>query len=199
MNEDKDTRLRLLDSAGREFLEKGYNKASLRSICADADVTTGALYFFFKDKEDLFDEVVKAPLEELYAVVKTHFANESRTDRWTPGMSDDIDAAASVIKVLYKRRDLFLMLLTRAQGSGYEHVKDEFVSFVEAHYREFAVQFEKISGKRFKGENTVHWVAHNQVDVFVYLLEHCESEAEAVKRIPNIVSYLTGGWFALYE
>lgn len=41
------TRERLLESASREFLSNGYQKASLRTICRNAGVTTGALYFFF--------------------------------------------------------------------------------------------------------------------------------------------------------
>ena len=46
-NENKETRQHLLECAKREFLEKGYMKASLRNICKEAGVTTGALYFFF--------------------------------------------------------------------------------------------------------------------------------------------------------
>ncbi len=53
MDDSKETKERLLESALAEFSEKGYMKASLRKICAGAGVTTGALYFFFNDKEDL--------------------------------------------------------------------------------------------------------------------------------------------------
>ena len=38
---NKETREKLIESAKAEFVEKGYNKASLRSICANAGVTTG--------------------------------------------------------------------------------------------------------------------------------------------------------------
>ena len=50
MGTDHETEAKLLASAKSEFLEKGYAKASLRKICANAGMTTGALYFFFKDK-----------------------------------------------------------------------------------------------------------------------------------------------------
>ena len=70
MKDDKETKEKLIDSAKKEFLEKGYNKASLRKICADAGVTTGALYFFFKDKEDLFDSIVRKPYEELGIMIQ---------------------------------------------------------------------------------------------------------------------------------
>lgn len=45
---DNETRQRLIDSAKKEFFENGFAKASLRKICTNAGVTTGALYFFSK-------------------------------------------------------------------------------------------------------------------------------------------------------
>lgn len=42
----KKTRQKLLEQAKVEFAEKGFMKASLRTICTNAGVTTGALYFF---------------------------------------------------------------------------------------------------------------------------------------------------------
>ena len=44
-NENKETRQHLLECAKREFLEKGYMKASLRNICKEAGVTTGRCIF----------------------------------------------------------------------------------------------------------------------------------------------------------
>ena len=63
MKDEKETRKKLLICARTEFIQKGYMQASLRSICKNAGVTTGALYFFYKDKEDLFASVVEAPLQ----------------------------------------------------------------------------------------------------------------------------------------
>ena len=40
---DKTIDPKILDCAKAEFLEKGYMNASLRQICANAGVTTGAL------------------------------------------------------------------------------------------------------------------------------------------------------------
>ena len=44
----------ILASARREFLEKGFEKASLERICENANVTTGALYKRYSGKEELF-------------------------------------------------------------------------------------------------------------------------------------------------
>ena len=76
MQDEKQTRQKLIDSAKKEFLEKGYTKASLRSICADAGVTTGALYFFFENKEDLFAAIVDPPLKGLKGILFQHFKDD---------------------------------------------------------------------------------------------------------------------------
>ena len=57
------TRDELVRAATDEFFACGYSGASLRQICARAGVTTGALYFFFKNKQDLLKSVI-APLED---------------------------------------------------------------------------------------------------------------------------------------
>ena len=49
---DKSIDPRILKSAKEEFLSHGYEKASLKTICANAKVTTGALYKRYKSKEE---------------------------------------------------------------------------------------------------------------------------------------------------
>ena len=66
---DKSIDPRILKSAKEEFLSQGYEKASLKTICANAKVTTGALYKRYKSKEELFTAVVTPTLE---AVSYTH-------------------------------------------------------------------------------------------------------------------------------
>ena len=56
---------RLLESARRHFLEKGFLNAQLKDICDDADVTTGALYKRYRGKEELFDALVAGTLREI--------------------------------------------------------------------------------------------------------------------------------------
>lgn len=54
----EETKESLLSAAADEFYECGYEKASLRHICSRAGVTTGAVYCFFDNKEDLLSNVM---------------------------------------------------------------------------------------------------------------------------------------------
>lgn len=49
---------RILSCAKEGFLEKGYADASLRTIAAKAETTTGSIYSRFRDKEGLFGALV---------------------------------------------------------------------------------------------------------------------------------------------
>ena len=56
---------KILACAKEEFLEKGYSEASLRTIAAKADTTTGSIYSRFRDKEGLFGAIVEPAAEGL--------------------------------------------------------------------------------------------------------------------------------------
>ena len=44
----------IIDAAERLFFEKGYNDTSMDEIAEEAEFSKGALYLYFKDKEDLY-------------------------------------------------------------------------------------------------------------------------------------------------
>ena len=93
-------------------------KASLRNICKEAGVTTGALYFFFKDKEDLFAALVEKPLKQLYLTMEEHYAAEMRSETQVVRLEqndDDLETSREIIRQMYANRDAFLLLLTKSQ------------------------------------------------------------------------------------
>lgn len=53
--EAQKTRQHLLDAALEVFWRNGVTRSSLQEIAQEAGVTRGALYWHFKNKEDLFD------------------------------------------------------------------------------------------------------------------------------------------------
>lgn len=64
------TRHKLLDAAEQLFQLQGVSRTSLQDIARRAGATRGAVYWHFKDKADLFNQMmerVTLPLEELFA------------------------------------------------------------------------------------------------------------------------------------
>lgn len=200
MDKDRKTREHLVECAKKEFFEKGYMKASLRSICAEAGVTTGALYFFFKDKDELFENVVGGALHALERDIDSHFRQELEGIDFTPeGLRDDYEAAKAILSTLFRYRDEFDLVLNHAQGSKYEHIVDRFVDHIYEHYLEvYRIMKGYGSGDQLTDEDrfVAHWMSHDQIDIFVHLLTHCRDEEEADKQLKNMFNYMVGGWIA---
>ena len=64
-------RQQLLRSARRLFMKKGVRTTSTDEIAHEAGLTKGALYFHFKNKEDILFELVRRMHEESLAAVAT--------------------------------------------------------------------------------------------------------------------------------
>ena len=64
-------------AAMQEFLDKGFQGASLRQIVKNAGVTTGAFYGYFSSKEALFASIVEPHAKALmgkFMEAQTSFA-----------------------------------------------------------------------------------------------------------------------------
>lgn len=201
MKEDKETKEKLLLCAKQEFMEKGYMRASLRNICKNAGVTTGALYFFFEDKEDLFAAITQIPLEKLFNIMMQHYngeieqlENESATKA---DHSDDEDAANQIIHYLYQYYEEFQLVLTKSQGSRFENSVDRFVTITEQHYRRIADQYTQKLGVPKVDDYLLHWMSHMHIDVFVHMLTHEVSEQKAINHMSHIIRYLISGWYGM--
>ena len=67
--EEVGTRQLILKSAGKFFLEYGYQAAPLRKIASEAGFTPGALYGYFSSKEELFYALTDSMVERLMKVL----------------------------------------------------------------------------------------------------------------------------------
>ena len=202
MKQETQTREILLKNAKVEFMEKGYASASLRSICKKAGVTTGALYFFFKDKEDLFGSLVKEPLETLYRLMKQHYQEEiediEKLSFEIKDMKNDFDSAKMVVNFMYHYHDEFLLLLTKAQGSKYETCFDDFVDISEKHYRILSDRISESYHLPKIDDYTIHWCSHVQIFTFAHFITHGLPRSEAEAQIDVMVKFMVNGWFSIW-
>ena len=80
--EAQKTRQHLLDAALEVFWRDGVTRASLQAIAQEAGVTRGALYWHFKNKEDLFETLFEQQYADFFAAFNDQTLRDNQ-DVWT--------------------------------------------------------------------------------------------------------------------
>ena len=137
---------RLLESARKEFMEHGFLKAELKTICDNAGVTTGAVYKRYKGKEELFCAVVKDTADTLddFVSLRTQLEFSSMTDKevretWIMNERFMLD----LFRMLWKIRSDFVLLLEKSAGTAYENYGHDFALRMTKAYMQYYLEAKK--------------------------------------------------------
>ena len=79
---EQDLREVLLRTTARLFERRGYAAVTLRLIAAEAGVTTGSLYYYFKDKEEIVRVILETGHRRVYEEVLHAIADLRESATW---------------------------------------------------------------------------------------------------------------------
>ena len=196
MKTDKDTKEKLLISAKEEFMEKGFQNASLRKISSKAGVTTGAVYFFFGDKDGLLAGLVDDVYQSVMNTIGHHLNEMSGSGfvahAHKPGDHDDF--VEELVHELYQHYDAVVLLLSKATGSKYENAVDDITALVESRISELAKEYADFAKGKKVNDHMIHWMSHTSVTAFVHAMTHIKDEKEALKFMKPAMDHLIIGW-----
>ena len=137
---------KILESAKKEFLEKGFLNASVKEICSKAGVTTGALYKRYKGKAELFDDVVKSVIKEIKEYGKIRLkACENMIDRnnlfdmWI----NPEESYIMQINYFYDNYEIMRLLLVSSEGTKHHNFSHTYVDDLTNVVYEFSKKFIK--------------------------------------------------------
>ncbi len=126
--DDQVTKDRIHKAAEEEFLEKGFQNASLRNIAKLAGVTTGSFYWHYKNKEDLFDSIVGEHylhLLSMHDAVASDFAKLNPSEQMLHMDEGGRKCFAEMLEYMYEHKRVFLILINGSAGTKYENMLHE--------------------------------------------------------------------------
>src|ERR1700680_2772908 len=98
-------REKLLDSAAAVFAQRGYRGTSVDLVAEDAGVTKGALYWHFKNKEDLFFALIAERVDrrgrELMKITVTAPRDQETAPAVSRGTADIVDSERQLILLMH--------------------------------------------------------------------------------------------------
>ncbi len=103
----EEVRNSILNSAVKVFRENDYNKASMNSIAQEANISVGNIYRYFKNKEELFDVIVKDLAEKIMSIMDK-CKNGETIDEIFERLKDCID---EFVDLYTDNKDVFIILI----------------------------------------------------------------------------------------
>ena len=187
---------RIIAAAKAEFLEYGFENASMRRIAANADITVSGLYKHFPSKEEMFAHLVQPTLDSFYVLYH-------KKEREEQDAIEEIGAAAAFLNedavyamgFIYDNFDEFKLLVCRSQGTRYEDYAHTLAEMEE----ESSLKF--IEALRTRGDcvpefdrREFHLLVSSNVEAVLQPIRHDFSREDAMHYAKTINEFFSRGW-----
>ena len=192
------TLTRIHEAAAKEFLEKGFQAASLRNIVKTAGVTTGAFYGYYKSKEALFSALVGDAYENLlsqYRTILTTFA-ELPIEQQRIGMKDYVaECLTKITGDIYRNLPAFKLILCCSEGTKYEHLVHDMAALDVAATNDFSDAM-LLSGVNVQAVNPKleHMLISGMFSAYFELFIHDIPQEESGEYIRQLMDFHMAGW-----
>lgn len=188
-------------AAMQEFLEKGFQGASLRQIVKNAGVTTGAFYGYFSSKEALFNALVEphaAALMGRFMEAQTSFAELPEEEQVSHMGDESGNYVRWMVDYICQHRDPVKLLLTRSEGTSYERFVHNMVE-VEVEYTLRYIEVLRHLGKDVPELNNsiCHIIASGMFNGLFEIAIHDMPKEQALQYVEQFRTFYTGGWLSL--
>jgi AcrR family transcriptional regulator len=183
-----------------EFLEKGYEAASIRSIGARAGMTSAGLYRHYADKEAMYAAMVEPLIEEIRIWTRRH--TEKKFDLVEAKKDNEDLFGESFIdmirEVILPRRDEFKLLMTCSSGTKYENFIHEFVQDNQKEFLE-VIRILKDNGYpvTLVDEEELHMLLSAYLTACFEPIIHDVDETKIDKYLNTIQDFFMPGWLKI--
>lgn len=202
MSEAETTTLSLIHSAAmREFLEKDFKSASLRSIVKKAGVTTGAFYGYYDGKESLFEALVCRQYDHfigLFRRAQQEFSDIPRQEQ--PKHLGDISGACmeEMLLYAYQHLDVFKLILCHSEGTRFSGLIDEMVEIEVKGTHDYLDVLRELGRPSPQiDEHLEHVLITGMFNTFFELIIHEMPLERARHYLKEMRAFYTAGWIKI--
>lgn len=190
----------LLEAGKQEFLSKGFQGASLRSIAASLGVTTGAIYRYYSDKEALFDALVAEPareMEERYRKLQMEFAGMPFKLQMET-LPEIPNEQSWMMGYLYDHFDAFKLIACCSAGTRYEHYIDILIDIETNSGRALIEKMEEAGMKvRPIDDELIHMLSSALFYGMFETVRHDMPREKAMSYMKSLVDFYSAGWYKI--
>lgn len=189
------------EAAMAEFLDKGFQGASLRQIVKNAGVTTGAFYGYFSSKEALFASIVEphaAALMGRFMEAQTSFSELPEQEQPEHMGLESSQCVNWMVDYICDHREPVKLLLCKAEGTSYEHFVHNMVE-VEVEYTLRYMDVLRRLGREVPelSQSLCHIISSGMFNGLFEIVVHDMPKEQALRDVEQFRTFYTGGWLKL--
>ena len=193
----------VLECAKKEFLEKGYKDASLRTIAQQANTSTGSIYTRFGDKEGLFCSIVgpaAVGLKQMFLEIQEAFHSfDEDVQRAEMGQYTSIHQM-EMLDYIYDHFDEFRLLLSSAEGTKFSCFVEELVDIeVDYTYKYMEIIGCESVKNGIVTEEFIHIVVTAYFNGMFEVVRHNMDKKSAVKYVHLLNRYHMQGFSTIFN
>jgi len=191
--------VRVMAAASEEFLEYGFEKASMRRVGERCGFTAAGLYRHCRDKEDLFDQLVAPAVERINAWMDAHLTKylaavqEKGNLQWQDSWVD------MMREIVYPHMDDYHLLLTCSSGTKYENFLHDLTQTAqEQTFQYLPVLRDKGLAIRAISPTEMHLLFSAYVTALFEPVIHRYTLEESMRCLETVEAFFLPGWKALF-
>ncbi len=142
-------RMNILESARKEFLSKGYAKASMRDIAQNASITVGNIYRYYDSKEFLFEAVVDPTFMEITDLIQNMHFDQFETYERQEYVTFRNEFTRNFMEIIKENKEEIIILIKCADGTRYKGSKSQFAQIIEGKVSKYVGDVIQIENKKF--------------------------------------------------
>lgn len=190
----------ILKTAHEEFLEHGFKDSSMRRIAKGAGVGLSNIYNYFKNKDEIFCEVL-APVLRAFDKLQEEHNHEDYITREVFTMKKYQESMiADFMELISNHRAELRLLLFQASGSSLEDFRDTFTDKQTS----MGLEYMELMKEKYPCVNNdistffIHTIGSWWLTILGEIISHDElTEVEIEKFLSEYIAFCTSGWKTL--
>ena len=198
MPKDKtETHEKIIPAAIDEFLEYGFEKASMRRIGARIGITAAALYCHFDSKEAMFAALVQPVIDglnEMYGSAQEQ--DFSEIGKIPPSeLFNNNEEINMAMNYIYDNFDIFKLLVCRSQGTKYESFIHDIAMIEEKTSLRYIKELKKQGySVKMPRSKEFHLLVTANVHAIFEPVIHDFTRKEAIRYAKTLDEFFAAGW-----
>jgi AcrR family transcriptional regulator len=192
----EDIRKKIIDVARDEFIINGFQDASMRVIAARSEITLSNIYNYFKNKDDLFCEILKPTLETLELQMQEHNGEGNMTTEYFHSEEMQKADLERMVEMIETNRVYLQLLLFKSTGSSHEKFRENMIRYSTRMGQQYLLTMKEkypeisIDVSPF----FIHYMGSMWVNIMSEIVSHSLSHEQITKFISEYIAFGTAGW-----